>query len=258
MSSSHNKSGPYIRELRLDSEAIPSPATFPFNLPAIASLTTLALHPLVTFFVGENGSGKSTVLEAIAEAWGFSPEGGSLNFKFSTHKARSVLADHITLVKNGCYPRTEYFLRAESFYNVATEIERLDEDDSGGGKIVDYYGGTSLHNQSHGESFLSLLMHRLDGDGLYLFDEPEAALSPTRQLAMLARMQQLVDNGSQLIIATHSPILLAFPQASIFNFSASGILPIAYKDTEQYQVTKFFLNNPEGMLAKLMVNTVDR
>jgi predicted ATPase len=224
------------------------------HLPAVRHLQTaggLSLSAPVTFFVGENGTGKSTLLEAIAVAFGFNPEGGSRNFNFSTRASHSELYDSLTLVKSH-FPKDGFFLRAESIYNVATNIEELDSIPAAAPSIIDSYGGISLHNQSHGESFLSIVQHRFHGNGLYLLDEPEAALSPMRTLTLLAEIYRLTQNGSQFLIATHSPILMALPGAQILEFSQNGIQPVDYRQTEHYCVTKEFLNHPEKMLDYLL------
>jgi len=222
---------------------------YPFNLPAVKPLETLSLHRAVTFIVGENGSGKSTLLEGLAVALGFNAEGGSRNFNFATRASHSNLGKHLRIARSHRRPRTGYFLRAESFYNVATEIERLDM--LGGPPLMDAYGGTSMHEQSHGESFLALILNRFGPEGLYLLDEPEAALSPARQLTLLARMHQLVQQGSQFIIATHSPILMAYPDAVILGLGETGMSPVRYEDTGHYQLTRQFLNNPQGIMKAL-------
>lgn len=224
---------------------------YPFALPAIRDLDVLPLHPAVTFLVGENGSGKSTLLEAIAVACGFNPEGGSKNFRFGTRESHSALHEYLRVSKGVARPKDGFFLRAESFFNVATEIENLDRD-GGGPRLIDSYGGRSLHEQSHGESFMALLLNRLHGNGLYILDEPEAALSPQRQLAALARIHDLVRERSQFIIATHSPILMAYPQARIYTCDGAGIRPIDYVDTEHYRVMHDFMVNPDRMLAALL------
>jgi len=224
---------------------------FPFNIPSVQELEKIEFHPKLTFLIGENGTGKSTILEALAENYGFNPEGGSKNFHFSTYKQSSLLSEKIIVEKGIKKPRSEFFLRAESFYNVASNIEKLDEEEGGGAPIIDYFGGKSLHNQSHGESFFSVFMNRLRGNGLYIFDEPEAALSPQRQLAFLVRLNELLEQGSQCIIATHSPILLSYPEATIYEFSANGIEIKKYKETENYLLTKSFLDEPETFLQKL-------
>lgn len=242
----------YLIRLRLERDKVESFDAYPYCLPALRNLTELTFHPAVTFLVGENGSGKSTLLEAIAALWGLNPEGGSRNFRFSTRASHSPLFACLTLIKGVRRPRDSFFLRAESFFNVATEIERLDAEPSFAPPVIDSYGGHSLHEQSHGESFFALFRDRFRGNGLYLLDEPEAALSPQRQLAMIARMHALVRDGSQFIIATHSPIIMAYPNAQILQLSERGIEPIAYLDTEHYRVTRDFLNRHERMLRELM------
>ena len=243
----------FIRALRLNRGGVPDFGAYPFAIPAIRELERLELHRAVTFFVGENGSGKSTLLEAIAVRCGFNAEGGSKNFRFDTRASHSELHRHLTLERSARHPSDGYFLRAESFYNVATELENLDQDYGLHiPTIGPAYGGSGLHEQSHGQSFFSLLTNRLHGDGVYLFDEPEAALSPQRQMSALTLIDDLVTRGSQLIIATHSPILLAYPDATIYEFSDAGIRPIAYTDTEHFQVTRDFLNRHEKMLAILL------
>jgi predicted ATPase len=215
-------------------------------------LDALALHPAVTFFVGENGSGKSTLLEAIAIAFGFNPEGGTKNFRFQTRGSHSVLHENLRLVKTPKRARDGFFLRAESFFNVASEIEALDKAPSFGPPIIDSYGGRSLHEQSHGESFFALMNHRFGGHGFYVLDEPEAALSPTRQLAMITRMHQLVLDESQFVIATHSPILMAYPNAWIYQASSHGLHRVELEDTEHYAVARRILNDPQGQIRALL------
>lgn len=241
----------YLRAVQLERAAVPSFEKYPFSLPAIRHLDNLEFHPAVTYIVGENGSGKSTLLEAIAAAWGLNPEGGSRNMYFETRPSESELKRYIHLVKGARRPADSFFLRAESYFNLATEIERRDAEGVGE-RIIDYYGGKSLHEQSHGESFMALLFNRLVGEGLYLLDEPEAALSPQRQLSVLTRMHDLVRHNSQFIIATHSPILMAYPNATIYSLSAGGIAKVDYYDTEHYQVTHDFLVNPQRMLDRLL------
>lgn len=226
---------------------------YPFSLKAIGELEKLDMHPNVTFIVGENGSGKSTLLEAIAIAYGFNLEGGSKNFNFSTTNTHSVLHKYIRIIKGSKKAQDGYFFRAESFYNVASNIEELDKESSGGVSIFDSYGGRSLHEQSHGESFISLLMNRFGGNGLYILDEPEAALSPTTQMMLVSRIHKLVQNDSQFIIATHSPIIMSYPNATIYCID-NNYLRVKYEDTEHYQVMKNFLNNTEHMLNILMKN----
>jgi predicted ATPase len=231
---------------------VPSFEKYPFSLPAVRNLDVLKLHPKVTFFIGENGSGKSTLMEAIAVAWGFNAEGGTKNFRFGTRVSHSELEQYLRLSRGVKRPNDGFFLRAESFFNVATEIEKLDAEPAISPPVINSYGGRSLHEQSHGESFMALLLNRFGGNGFYLLDEPEAALSPQRQLAVLSRIHQLVMDDSQFIIATHSPILMAYPNATIYSFSPEGIGTVNYEDTEHFLVTRDFLVNPERMLKKLL------
>ncbi|MEM6830185.1 MAG: AAA family ATPase [Bacteroidota bacterium] len=245
------KKSPYLLELSLKHEEILDKAHYPFSIPAIRELNTLKLGKEVTFLVGENGSGKSTLIEAIAVALGFNAEGGSINFRFSTRKSHSKLHEYLRITKSGAKPKDGYFLRAESFFNVATHIEELDNEPSFGPPVIHSYGNRSLHEQSHGESFSSLILHRFGGEGVYLLDEPESALSPTRQLALLRQMKHLIADSSQFVIATHSPILLAYPQAIIYEMNENGISQVAYRDTESYGVTRSFLENTDRMLHEL-------
>lgn len=241
----------YVSQISLKMDGVPSFERYPFSLPAVRYLNELKLHPKVTFIVGENGSGKSTLLEAIAVSFGFNPEGGTKNFGFDTRKSHSELHKNIRLAKGIRRPKDGFFLRAESFFNLATEIERLDAE-PGGPPIIDAYGGKSLHEQSHGESFFALMMNRFRGHGFYVLDEPEAALSPQRQLAALSRIHDLVNKDSQFIVATHSPILMAYPDAYIYACSESGIQRVKYEETEHYQVMHDFLMNPKRMLDILL------
>lgn len=247
MDSSH-----YLLEVRLKRDKVPSFDEYPFALPAVRNLHSLVPHPAVTFLVGENGSGKSTLLEAIAVICGFNPEGGTKNFNFATRESHSPLHKYLIPVRGPGKPKDGFFLRAESLYNVATEIDRLDSAPAFGPPIKDSYGGASLHDQSHGEAFFSIFMERFGGQGLYLLDEPEAALSPTRQMSLIARMHELVRDGSQFIIATHSPILMAYPEADILQMTPDGLQTVNYTDTEHYRVTRDFLMNHEKMLRILM------
>jgi len=241
----------FVSQLQLRVDEVPSFDSYPFSLPAIRHLDTLKLHPKVTLLVGENGAGKSTLLEAIAVAFGFNPEGGSENFVFSSRRSHSDLHRYIRLGKSCRRPKDGFFLRAESFFDLATEIEHLDEG-HGGAPIIDSYGGRSLHEQSHGESFLALLMERFSGDGFYVLDEPEAALSPQRQLAALARLHQLAQAGSQFVIATHSPILMAYPDAYLYSCTEAGVQLATLEETEHYQVMRDFLLNPKRMLDVIL------
>lgn len=235
---------PYISEI-LYQDSLPG-SSYLRSLPVIRYLEqsgTLPLSSNVTFFVGENGTGKSTLLEAIAVAYGFNAEGGSRNFTFSTNDTHSELWQHLTLAKRK-RARDGFFLRAESLYNLATDIDERD--------VIEGYGGISLHRQSHGESFLALVHHRFFGNGLYLLDEPEAALSPLRLLTLMTEINNLLKQDSQFIIATHSPILMTFPGAQLLEFSENGIRQTTYQETEHYKITKRFLDNPQKMLRYLL------
>lgn len=241
----------YIKYIELDRDKVQSFSEYPFNLPAIRNLNTLSFHPKVTFIVGENGSGKSTILESIAVEFGFNAEGGTRNFNFSSRATHSDLNQYIKVVKGTKRPRDGFFFRAESFYNFATNIDDLDSEMSFGPPLIDSYGGRSLHEQSHGESFFAVFLNRFSGEGIYILDEPEAALSPSRQMSMLTRMHELVEEGSQFIIATHSPIIMAYPDARIYQID-EGFEQVNYEDTEHYQVMHSFLNNTQKMLKILL------
>lgn len=243
---------PFVSSVQLLRERVPSFAEYPFALPAIRDLRALDLHPRVTFFIGENGSGKSTLVEAIAVAFGLNPEGGSRNFAFSTRESHSPLGSCLRLIKGAQKPRDSFFLRAESLFNLATEIEKLDEDPTAGPPIINAFGGRSLHEQSHGESFFAVFRERFGANAFYILDEPEAALSPTRQLSMLSLMHELVEANTQLVIATHSPLLMAYPDALIYQMNEDGISTIEYRDTEHFRIYRDFLNHPERMLKILM------
>lgn len=235
---------PYLKEIALKRESIGDFESYPFCIPAIRKLKTLKFHPDVTFFVGENGSGKSTLIEAIAVGLGFNPEGGTKQSQFTTSRTHSELHRHLRLVRSFKKPGDEYFLRAESFYNLATFMEETG--------YLRGYGGKSLHQQSHGESFMATLLNKLTGGGLYIMDEPEAALSPSRQMAALSAIHHLIEQNSQFIIATHSPILLAYPRACIYQLDDQGLRKIEYEETEHYSVTRQFLNDHKQLLKILM------
>nr|WP_174416622.1 AAA family ATPase [Terribacillus goriensis] len=234
--------------LKDDSSVLPN--HFPFSLPVIQNLAKLSFHPNVTYIIGENGMGKSTLLEAIAVALGFNPEGGSRNFSFSSYESHSCLHEYIRIVRGGNRPRDGYFFRAETFYNVATNIEEMDRVGFGR-KIIDSYGGKSLHEQSHGEAFFAAFMERFSGNGLYILDEPEAALSPIRQLSMLARIDELVEEGSQFIISTHAPLLMAYPDAKILQLDAEGIDEVQLEETQHYSIMKQFFEDRGRLLHHL-------
>ena len=214
------------------------------HIEAIRDVERIDFRKSVTFFVGENGSGKSTLLEAIAIAYGFNPEGGTRNYNFSTYDSHSKLCDAIRLSRGVKRARSGYFLRAESFYNVATKEEEYSR--GPGGKPQHY------HEKSHGESFLALAQNHFRADGFYLLDEPEAALSTQRQLTLLMEIDRCVKEGSQFIIVTHSPILLGLPDAEILSFDEGPLHPIEYEETDSYQVTSMFINNREQILKRLL------
>ena len=236
----------YIREIVLRRDQIPGFDAYPFSLPAVRNLDLLRFHPKVTFLAGENGSGKSTIVEAVAVAVGLNAEGGSKNFRFETRRSNSSLAEHLRVVRGFEREKDCFFLRAESFYNVATEIENL-------GLPLEDYGDKSPHEQSHGESFMALITHRFSGRGFYVLDEPEAALSPQRQLAFLAALHAHVTvKRSQFLIATHSPIILAYPEAWIYELSGDGVRQTTYEETEHYRTTRSFLENRDRFLRHLL------
>lgn len=232
-----------VRKKQIENEYM---TKFPFNIPSIRKFETLDLSNPVVFFVGENGSGKSTLLEGIAVCYGFNPEGGTVNFNFSTKDTHSSLSEYLILTK-GITNRKKngYFLRAESFYNLATEIDNLESDDKG---YIEYYGGTSLHKRSHGEAFLSIILNRLKNPGLYIFDEPESALSFNGQIIFLDKIKELTEKGAQFIISTHSPILTAYRESIIYEFDDIGITRQKYEDTNNYTNYKYFLRNPDSFL----------
>ncbi len=240
----------YITGMEVFHEKLPADY-YTQSIPAIRSLDMLDFNSPVTFFTGENGSGKSTLLEGLAVAYGFNPEGGTRNFMFSTRDTHSGFSSAIRLKKGVKRPQDCFFLRAESFYNVASQVDDYAAEGIGRVNYLDYYGGRSLHNQSHGESFLALMQNRFGGRGLYILDEPEAALSPQRQLTALLMIGKLAADKSQFFIATHSPILLGLPGAQILSFDDGEIHPISYEETECYQVMEMFINNRQVLLDKL-------
>jgi predicted ATPase len=219
---------------------------YPFSIPALRELSELDLDPRVTFFVGENGSGKSTLVEAIAVAAGLNPEGGSRHVKMSTRASQSPLHRQMRLVRGVRRIRDGYFLRAESFFNVATYLEQLEDP-----RALAPYGGRSLHEQSHGESFIALISNRFGPDSFFVLDEPEAALSLRGVLALMRRMHDLVNEGSQFVISTHSPVLLGYPDATIYALSEGGIAKTGYEESEVFELTRSFLDDRSQFLRHL-------
>jgi predicted ATPase len=239
---------PFLMQASLRPGAEFDATQHPFNIPAVQAIAQIKFHPNVTFFVGENGSGKSTVLEALALALGFGAEGGTKNVQLKTTEASvSPLHEALRLARDtGHKPSDGYFLRAESFYNVATYMDEVG--------YLGAHGGRSLHARSHGEAFMALLTEKFKGDGIYLLDEPEAALSPARQMVALRAIHELVLDESQLVIATHSPILLAYPHARIVRFDADGVSEVAYEDTEHFALTRDFLNHHQSRVRQLLAD----
>ncbi len=243
----------YIRWMELP-EPLPR-ESYLNGLPVVKHLAEkkIEFHKQVTFFVGENGSGKSTLIEALAISQGFNPEGGTKNFCFHTENSHSELHSYLRVARGVIHPRDGFFLRAESFYNVATNIDEMDRDPFGiGAPIISNYGGVSLHKQSHGESFLALAENRFGGNGLYILDEPEAALSPRGIIRLMQRMDELVQKDSQFIIATHSPMLLCFPDAEVYQIGEKEIAAVRFQDTDHYRTTVRFLQNPESAVEEIL------
>lgn len=232
----------HIRGVRIDWDKIDR-RSYLWNIPAIAGVNDLTFHKPITFFVGENGSGKSTLLEAIAVAYGFNPEGGTKNYSFSTYDSHSQLHDAMRIVKGLFKPGWGYFLRAESFYNVATTEEEYNRE---------FGKSLRFHEKSHGESFLAMAQNNFKQNGVYLLDEPEAALSPQRQLTLLLEIMECAKKESQFIIVSHSPILLGMPNAEILSFDDGEIHSCEYEATDSYKVTEMFINNRELILKRLL------
>ncbi|SDH75673.1 Predicted ATPase [Pseudomonas flavescens] len=235
---------PYIREIYLKDDKSASADVHPFDIPAINRLGRMHFHPDVTFFVGENGAGKSTLLEGIAVALGFNPEGGNFSVNFSTVDSVSSLHQYLRVVRGVHRPKDGYFLRAESFFNVATYYDE--------GPALKGFGNKSIHSHSHGEAFMSLIVNQFKGNGIYILDEPEAALSPSRQMTAIRAIDQWVNEGSQFIIATHSPLLLSYPRSRIYQFDEEGVSVVDYEDTDCFRLTRDFLNNHERRLQQLL------
>lgn len=232
----------FIKGLSIDWNRI-APYSYLREIEALHDLKNLEFTSPITFFVGENGSGKSTLLEAIAIAAGFNPEGGSRNYHFSTFDSHSELCEAIRLVRGYTRPGWGYFLRAESFYNVATkEMDYADVD----------HPSQKYHEKSHGESFLTLAQNQFRPHGLYLLDEPEAALSPQRQLTLLINIHECAKAGAQFFIVTHSPILLGMPEAEILTFDEGKLHSCAYEETSSYQIMELYMNNRKQLLERLL------
>src|SRR6266446_6225704 len=236
-----------LKKISLLTERVSNPREYPFNIQTIASLIALEISSRVCFFVGENGTGKSTLLEAIAAHYGFGLEGGNRNFSPKTTDSVTSIEPLVKALRLSFTKRTGggFYLRAESFFNVASHLDQVG--------ALDSYGGKSLHDQSHGESFLSLLQNRFTRSGFYLMDEPEAALSPQRQLSFLILLHDLVraNDNIQFLIATHSPILLAFPGAQIFSFDGGEVHQISYRDSQPFQLVSRFVAAPERYMNAL-------
>ena len=232
----------YVKSVYVDKEI--DNDKFYKNIPAIKNLENnpLVLDSNISFFIGENGSGKSTLLEAIAIYLGFSQEGGTKNFLYDENK-QDDLAKYLTIERNN-YAKDGFFLRSESFYNFASAL-----DETG---YIKSYGGVSLHDMSHGESFIALVKNRFKGNGIYLLDEPESALSVNKLMHLIVYIDELLKNNSQFIIATHSPILMAYPNASVYLFSEKGIEKVNYFETDYYKINKDFINKPEIMYRHLL------
>ena len=238
----------YLKGIRLSPKEGIDRTRYPFCIPALRDFKELSFDSPVTFFVGENGMGKSTLIEAIAIAMNFNPEGGTLNFNFSTSDSHSELCNHLITIRGAKRNRDGFFLRAESFYNAISYMDTLGRD------IYDSYGGKRLHEVSHGEGFMNMFIHRCGGNSFFIFDEPEAALSPFSQIKMLIRMHQLVMEDCQFIISTHSPILMAYPGATIYQLTESGIHQTKYDKTEHYLLMKYFLNNTNQYLKDIGID----
>ena len=236
-----------IKKVTLERDRIDSFDRYPFNIEIVKNFKELSFDSPVTFFVGENGVGKSTFIEAIAVALGLPPEGGTENFQYETRDTTSELSKYLRVATFN-RPRMKFFLRAESFYNFSTEMERIAEE-NGFPELYTYYGG-NLHECSHGEAFIQLVQNKFKGNGLYILDEPEAALSPERQLSLLCLIDQLVKDGSQFIIATHSPILISYRYGKILDLNHS-FQEVKYEDTDIYSLYKMYLDNPLAMQHRL-------
>lgn len=236
-----------ISLVTLNKDEIDSYDKYPFNIPVVKNFNELKFKAPVTFFIGENGVGKSTFIEAIAVNLNLPKEGGTQNFMYETNDTTSNLSDYMK-VRMDNKPKTEFFLRAESFYNFSTEVERLIKEDDFH-SLNKSYGG-NLHECSHGEAFLKLVQNRFTENGLYILDEPEAALSIQRQLSLLCLIDELVKKGSQFIISTHSPILISYRNGIILDLD-DNFKEVSYKDTEIYKLYKMYLDNSDNMQDRM-------
>ncbi len=234
----------YVTSLSIDWEGVPERGVYPFAVPAIASIETLDLASSITFFCGENGTGKSTLLEALSIAYGLNPEGGTRNYTFSVHDDHSELCDHVRLLKSIFRPRDSFFVRSDTLFNLISEMDVLEDDRR-------YFGGRSLHSVSHGEGILALVSRRFGGGGFYVLDEPETGLSQLGQVALLAEIVRLAQASSQFVIATHSPILLTAPGAVIYQFD-DEVREVDLRQTMEWDALNRFLDDPEGMLAEFL------
>lgn len=231
----------FIKKIEISHDEIPNKNIYPFNIDIIKNFQILNLEKNVTFLIGENGVGKSTFIEALAVACGLNAEGGTQNFMFTTRETEYNLSDYIKIDHFQRKVETKFFLRAESFYNVASEIERLG---------ISGYGEKNLHSVSHGESFIQLVQNRFTKNGLYILDEPEAALSPNRQMTLLCLINELANQGSQFIIATHSPILISYRDGEILDLD-NNFKKTKYEDTDIYKTYKLYLERPYEMQHRL-------
>jgi predicted ATPase len=248
-----------LKKITLLRERVEDWNAYPFSVPTIASLPEIEIHSRIVFFAGENGSGKSTLLEAIAAHYGFGPEGGNRNLQFETSESSRAVERLTRALRLSFDMRTGkgFYFRAESLFSLATQIDEWDKDPGMGGRIIDSYGGVSLHNHSHGETFFTVLDHKFRDSGLFLLDEPEAALSPQRQLSFLILIHDTLRRykDAQFIISTHSPVLLGYPGAQILSFDEGRLHQIAYEDTAPMQIVRRFVNDRESFLDELFENT---
>jgi predicted ATPase len=250
-----------LREITLLRDRVADWESYPFTVPVIRRLDALTLRSQVVFFAGENGSGKSTLLEAIAAHYGFGREGGTRSFRNNSTASNLSIEPLVKALRLAFTVRTGagFFLRAESLFNMANWIDDTDKENAGafGEPISTYYGGRSLHTRSHGETFFTIMDLKMQRDGLFLLDEPEAALSPQRQLAFLVLMHETVKahKDAQFIISTHSPLLLGYPGAQIISFDDEDLREISYEETAPLQIVRRFVNDRAGFTEELFAET---